>query len=570
MRSRDLALAAWSAVLAAVILGPLAVGGRYLLLRDAVSTPRSYLTDTALGLGDNAARATPQDWLLAAGSQVVDGGLLVTVLLFVALVAAGWGFGRSALAILAAAGREAGVGAGLAAATVGLWNPFVAERLLQGHWSLLAGYAAIGWAVVVGLRLEGRRQLGGFAACLAAGGLTPTGAVLALIAGLVAAPRRWTWQLGLFVCAAAPWLYPSLVSGSGVRADPASVAVFAARAEPGLGTFGSLLGLGGIWNRQAVPDGAPWLWTALALALVVGGLLVLRARLLSPPLGRFALLALCAVVLPALAATGPGTALLEAVVQAIPGSGLLRDGQKWVALAVPLYATCAAALVAAVPAAARAAGAVVAVAVPIAVLPGLAWGVGGALTPVTYPESWRTVAQAVPEDRGSVAVLPPGMFRTYAYGPDAPVLDPAPRMLRAPVLQTGELRVGGRSVDRVPGAASDAEAALAAGGDALAGRLAELGVGWVLVEAVIADGGTVFPTVPLPGLTLTVDTPELRLYRVPGGIATVSASPAERGGAWAAHLLWAAVLLGGAVVAATGRSRRIPGSDPAGPPCPAP
>ncbi|WEL93631.1 hypothetical protein P1N98_01580, partial [Tsukamurella tyrosinosolvens] len=70
MRSRDLALAAWSAVLAAVILGPLAVGGRYLLLRDAVSTPRSYLTDTALGLGDNAARATPQDWLLAVGSQV--------------------------------------------------------------------------------------------------------------------------------------------------------------------------------------------------------------------------------------------------------------------------------------------------------------------------------------------------------------------------------------------------------------------------------------------------------------------------------------------------------------------
>ncbi|WP_231702872.1 hypothetical protein [Tsukamurella asaccharolytica] len=555
MRSRDLALAAWSVVLAVVILGPLAVGGRYLLLRDAVSTPRSYLTDTALGLGDNAARATPQDALLAVGSQVVDGGLLVTALLFVALVAAGWGFGRAALAVLDAVGRPAGPGAGLAAATVGLWNPFVAERLLQGHWSLLAGYAAIGWAVVVGLRMQGRAQLGGFAACLAAGGLTPTGAVFALIAGVVAAPRRWAWQLGLFVCAAAPWLYPSLVSGSGVRADPASVAAFAARAEPGLGTLGSLAGLGGIWNRQAVPDGAPWLWTVLALTLVTGGLFVLRTRLLAPPLGRIALLALCAVVLPALAATGPGTALLEAVVQAIPGSGLLRDGQKWVALAVPLYATCAAALVGAVPAAARAAGAVVAVALPIAVLPGLAWGVGGALAPVTYPAAWRTVAEAVPAGRGSVAVLPPGMFRTYAYGPDAPVLDPAPRMLRAPVLQTGELRIGGKSVDRVPGAASDAEAALAAGGDALGGRLAELGVGWVLVEAVSADGGAAFPAVPLPGLALAVDTPELRLYRVPGEITTVSASSAERAGAVAAHLLWAAVLFGGAAAAATGRAR---------------
>lgn len=548
---RDLALAGWSAVLAFVILGPLAMSGRYLLLRDAVSTPRSYLTDSALGLGDNAARATPQDWVIALGSHVVDGGFLVTALLFVSLVAVGWGFGRCALAVLTALDREAGTGAGLAASTVALWNPFVAERLSQGHWSLLAGYAAIGWMVVVGLRLRAWRQVGGFAACLAAGGLTPTGAVFALVAGLVSLPRRWAWKVGLFVCAAAPWLYPSLVSGSGIRADPASVVVFAARAEPGLGTVGSLLGLGGIWNRQAVPDGAPWLWTALALALLVGGLVVVRSRLFTAPLGPIALLALGAVVLPALAATAPGTALLVHVVQTIPGSGLLRDGQKWVALAVPLYATCAAALVAAIPSPARVAGAMVAVALPVAALPGLAWGVGGALTPVTYPAAWRTVAEAVPADQGSVAVLPPGMFRTFAYGPAgngraAPVLDPAPRMLRAPVLQTGELRVGEKSVDRVPGAASDAEEALAAGGDGLAPRLAELGVGWVLVEAVIIDGSPSFPTVPLPGLSLAVDTPDLRLYRVPGSIATVSTpSSTERAGAWAAHLLWLTVLVGG-------------------------
>ena len=47
-----------------LILGPL-LGPGYLLLRDAVSTPRSYLTDSALGLTDAAARAVPQDALLA-------------------------------------------------------------------------------------------------------------------------------------------------------------------------------------------------------------------------------------------------------------------------------------------------------------------------------------------------------------------------------------------------------------------------------------------------------------------------------------------------------------------------
>ncbi|GAB3131030.1 hypothetical protein GCM10027289_16600 [Tsukamurella serpentis] len=558
MRSRDPALAAWSVVLTCVILGPLAFGGRYLLLRDAVSTPRSFLTDAALGLGGNAARATPQDWLLALGSSVVDGGVLVTAALFVALVAAGWGFGRCALAVLTAVGREAGLGAGLAASTVALWNPFVAERLLQGHWSLLAGYAAIGWTVVVGLRLTGLRQLGGFAACLAAGGLTPTGAVFALVTAVVVAPRRWAWQVVLFLCAAAPWVYPSIVSGSGVRADPASVAAFSARAEPGLGTLGSLLGLGGIWNRQAVPDGVPWLWTVLAAAVLVGGLAVVRHRLFAPPLGGLALLALGAVVLPALAATGPGLSLLELVVQAIPGSGLLRDGQKWVALMVPLYATCAAALVAAVPAA-RAAAATVAVAVPVAVLPSLAWGVGGALAPVSYPADWRTVADAVPADRGAVAVLPPGMFRVYPYGPAAPVLDPAPRMLRAPVLQTGELRVGGRSVDRVPGVAADAEDALAAGGEALAGRLAALGVGWVLVEAVVIDGAPAFPATALPGLERTVDTGRLQLYRVPGEVAAVAGPSSQvRAGAWAAHLVWLATLLSGALICVFG-GRRQPG-----------
>ena len=135
-----------SAGLTAVVAGPLlgalfGVGPRYLLYRDAVSTPRSYVTDAALGVGDLPPRAVPQDWFVAMGSRVVDGGWLVAAIIVAALVVAGVGYGRLAHRLVPGAGHAGAV----AAAMLAIWNPYVAERLLQGHWGLLVGYAALGW-----------------------------------------------------------------------------------------------------------------------------------------------------------------------------------------------------------------------------------------------------------------------------------------------------------------------------------------------------------------------------------------------------------------------------------------
>ena len=90
---------AYSLALALIVVGPL-LGPGYLLLRDGVSTPRSYATDAALGLGDAAPRAVPQDGLLAALSVVVDGGIVVKAILVLALTAAGWGAARLAYSLL--------------------------------------------------------------------------------------------------------------------------------------------------------------------------------------------------------------------------------------------------------------------------------------------------------------------------------------------------------------------------------------------------------------------------------------------------------------------------------------
>ena len=434
--------ALYSFALAALIFGPL-FGPGHLLLRDAVSTPRSYLTDSALGLTDAAPRAVPQDWLLAVTSSVVDGGVVVKVILFLALWFAAWGG-----AALVRETLGVGLGPQLGAATLMVWNPFVAERLLQGHWSLLTGYAALPWIGRFApresfTRSSPRKGLTGAAGswcgltvCLAAAALTPTGALLATVVAIV------TWRkmgvLVVAVLASAPWLVATFLSGSGSAAsDPAGVAAFAARAEPGLGTLGSLAGLGGIWNSMAVPDSRTTLFalfgTLILLAIVGLGVATLwRKRVLSLPI-----LAVVTIVLVALAATPWGLDAGRWAVENVPGYGLFRDSQKWVALAAPGFALAAAA------GAQRLAERVAFLPVVLIVLlgialPDIAWGVGGQLKPVHYPSSWEQAADRIDGgDGGDTAVLPAGTFRIFPYTGSAPVLDPAPRMLPADVLQTG-------------------------------------------------------------------------------------------------------------------------------------
>jgi hypothetical protein len=142
-------LPAYALGLTLAVTAPLLAPG-YLLIRDAVSTPRSYLSDAAIGLGESAPRAVPQDFAVAVLSAALDGGLVVKALLIAGLLMAGWGAGRLAAVLL----PDAGTPGQLVGATVAVWNPFVAERLLQGHWSLLLAYGCLPWVAmaVVGLR----------------------------------------------------------------------------------------------------------------------------------------------------------------------------------------------------------------------------------------------------------------------------------------------------------------------------------------------------------------------------------------------------------------------------------
>nr|WP_245998452.1 hypothetical protein [Nocardia pseudobrasiliensis] len=566
--------AAWSLALALLVTGPL-LGPGCLLLRDAVSTPRSYPTDAALGLGDAAPRAVPQDGLLAAISPLLDGGIAVKVILVAALWAAGWGAAALARRLLGVS-----LGPQLVAATLAIWNPYVAERLLQGHWSLLTGYAALPWTALAARRIrssgmahgadrdaseitsrpESLRGWATLASLMAVAGLTPTGALLAGLVTLVLVGKRHiVWTLPLWFAASAPWLIATVLSGGGAEpSDPAGITAFAARAEPGLGTLGSLAGLGGIWNADAVPGSRTTLFalaaTVVLLAIVATGIRGVAAP--GDPATRRArrmllVIAVAAIALPALGATGWGLQIGEWLVTRVPGAGLLRDTQKYVALAVPAYTLCAAAGCRAIAATIRTRAAEVDalpliatlfVALPVVTLPDLAWGVGAALRPVHYPPAWQRVAAAV-DGPGDIAVLPAGMFRKFPFSGRVPVLDPAPRMLPRDVLQTGELPVRGRIVAGEGSRAREVEQILLHGGKPA--DLAARGVGWVLVEHT-TPGPLGDSANTLAHLSSRYTDGDLTLYRVSDPADVRAPGHAvHRYLAIAAHLLWALLLLAG-------------------------
>jgi hypothetical protein len=271
--------------------------------------------------------------------------------------------------------------------------------------------------------------------------------------------------------------------------------------------------------------------SAVLLGVVALGLpVVARNRTAAPLL----ILAAAAVLIPAAMSTGPGLAFVDATIRAVPGLGVVRDGQKWVALAIPGYVLAAAAAPVTlrrlrVPMAATAA---VGCAALIAVLPDLAWGVGNQMRAVQYPPGWTAAAAAINADPRPVAVLPPDSMRLFYWAGAAPVLDPLPRWLRAEVLSTGDLVIGG---EVVPGEGTRAHAVqdlLRSGADRQ--TVADAGVGWLVVETNGAPAELDLPVAYRDG--------DIAVYRMGGDHP---ASP-HRSLLIAAHLVWLLTLVGGA------------------------
>lgn len=405
------ALTAWGVLLVGALTWPFLMSfaspSAAFALRDMMVLPHPALTHAAVGFGDLAARNAPQDGVLAVVGKLVPATWFVAALMVAGAGAAAW--------VGAQVGSRPWTRA--AAMTVAVWNPFVVERLLQGQWSL----ALAAWLLPAVALCRGPGQL--LAICGAS--LTPTGGIFALLTSLTTTRPATFFSLA----ACLPWMVPALLGGVGAGAGSGtasadSAAAFAPRAETFTGTLGALLGLGGIWNAGVVP---PSRSAGFALAgVVLFAVLCLAWRHVPRPLLA---LAACGFAVPLVSWLLPGA--MAWFVSTIPGGGLLRDAQKFVALALPAFVVAAARLD-------RVDLRLPAVALLLAV--------------VQVPDAPRAVAALAPVhvtvpdvDHRGRDIFFDGRPHLLTRPDGIPIVDPATKAMN--VVESGELIVDGTVVD---------------------------------------------------------------------------------------------------------------------------
>lgn len=481
--TRDqIVLGLWSLILTVVVLWPFWKAffthsqSVAFMVRDMMVPTTMVLNGLNSGTTGAAPRALPQDVVLSILSPYISAIDLVTLtVLFCAFASIFY------TATLVKQATDAPLYVQLACTLFVLWNPYTIERMLQGHWSVVTAM----WLLPAIAYLSATGRTGQLMLFLGICALTPTGWLLGGITALVFATSHFQRAAMLFIqlFLATPWLLVTLINNPAIASSAQSAALFAPRAEPGFGTLGSLLGLGGIWNANAVPASRTALTAGISVVLVL--FILLGAQQLWKVYRPVAILTALALLLPFLASTDPGISALGWIVETIPGGGILRDSQKFVALAIPGFVLMLATSItlsaqwiaqharSRLPVLLRtlslAAGILI-----VCTVPGLPRDISP-LQPRPIEPEWRQIINAVGSSPDSLTLLlPPGNYRMHE---GTPVVDPALKMLPGTPVDPGFLVVNNNLIDGDPQSIRLLQETMR-GIDHLAGS----GVGWVLVD----------------------------------------------------------------------------------------
>ncbi|GAA1760109.1 hypothetical protein [Nostocoides vanveenii] len=473
---------------------------------DLAWSPRPRWTPFVRGIGIPAPRAVPSDAVAVLIGRVTGAGLAQALILIGILTLAGAGAAR----LLAQLAGPMGLAGRTGAAVVAIWNPFVAERLAIGHWTVLLAYAVL--APLCAAIVRARRADGSFAPVAAWLALAGVGGANALVIAVPCALVLLAWParsgerprlsrvraacvvVALGTGLAACWALPALAAQ--VTGAASGAAAFGARSDTAYGLVLSLVTGGGFWNGagQAAARG-PWqltgILTALAVVALAAGVRPLLRGAARPLLGA-AVLAYLVVLASGVPGVRDGWA---SVIGAVPGGGVLRDTQKLLAAWMLLTALAAGVAIDRLAGSPRLAGwrpmpALAAVLVPVALQPTLVWGLNGRLTPAVVPtDLLATTATLSRLPDGLVGVLPWGQYRRYPWNGNRVSLTLAPRLVDQQVLVNDALPTRTGTIAGEDARATAVSRAIATGEDA-ALALRGQGVRYLLIEADAAGDPT--------------------------------------------------------------------------------
>lgn len=501
------------------------VAGGYVLLLDWVSGPSSTISPGLYGLSDNALDAMP--WRLGIEAMRTMVGPVVTSWLIVLLP---FPIAAAGAAHLMRMGRLPSYAAGLAA----VCTPLVVDRIMAGHVAYLLGISLLPWLLSSALnartqqRWFSARTTGWYALAIA---ISPHmawigGVVLLMVTLLPRTSWRDATRLALTgLAAAAIYAYAAVVVLTGVptlRIGDADLEAFATVPGPGglLPTVLTLHGYWRDWDNQVRNVLGPAFWllaAALAVVIVVGLLAMLRA---GNRRGRLALGFIVVGAVLAVGTQGPFGWLYRLAFEHLPLFETMREPAKWLALVQLGFIIGFAAGVQQIQQSTRVAAgvrrplAIVAAALPLAMLPALAWGLGGQVSPSTYPQDWATAAMQVDPGPARTLFLPWHGYQPFAFTDERTIATPAAAYFPGPVLSSSAVELGAlRSDSSSAQQAAMDELVAAGGGPDFAGALARLGVTHVALSRGPEDDRYAWLDTQ-PGLELVQDGSDLRLYRV--------------------------------------------------------
>lgn len=537
-------------VVGLLVVAPWVTGG-YVLLLDWVSGPSSTVSPGLYGLSDNALDAMPWRLGIEALRQVFGPAptAWLVVLLPFPIAAAG-------AAHLVRMRRLPSY----AAALMAVCTPLIVDRVTAGHVAYLLGLSLLPWLLSSALNARSQqrwfsaRTAGWYALAIA---VSPHmawlgGMVLLLVTLLPRTTGRDVVRLVLTgIAAVGTYAYAAFVVLSGVPTlsiGEADLTAFATKAGPG-GLLPTVLSLHGYWRnwdgqvRNVLGPFAVAVAAALAVVIVVGLVAMLRSG------NRRGRLAVAFIVIGAVLACGtqgPFGWFYQWLFDTVPLFTTMREPAKWLGLVQLGYIVAIAAGVSAIqdwskaPLPARRALAIAAALLPLAVLPALAWGLGGRVATSAYPADWHRAATQLDPAPARMLFLPWHGYQPFDFTDERTIATPAPAFFPTPVLASSAVEIGPLRTDSTSRQQRTMDELVAAGGGTdFAGSLARLGVTRVAVSKGLEDARYAW-VAEQAGLTKVLSTPTLDLYRVevpvPGlsrlsvsGPASYSVSAGEAG-----------------------------------------